>query len=160
VTTLWRVFLGEWNMRMVQHRIETEIEIEAPAARVWELLTDFSRMPSWNPFITAISGNLAQGEKLTVQIALPGKAPMRFNPVILTVRPNLELRWLGHLFFQGVLDGEHYFMLEPLNENRTRLRHGEAFSGFLVSMLGGVLQTTRQGFESMNSALKARAEMP
>jgi hypothetical protein len=143
---------------MVQQRVETDVEIEAPVADVWTLLTDFERMPAWNPFITAISGTLAQGEKLSVRIAPPGKVPIWINAVILTMRPDVELRWLGRLFFKGVLDGEHYFMLEALDENRTRLRHGEEFSGFLISILGGLLETTRQGFESMNAALKAEAE--
>ncbi len=145
---------------MIQRHIETEIEIEAPAACVWRLLTDFNHMPSWNSFITEISGNLAQGETLSVRIAPPGKTAMRFNPVILTARPNLELRWLGRLLVPAVFDGEHYFLLEPLDEQRTRLRHGETFSGFLVGMLSGMLPATQQGFEAMNSALKAQAEMP
>jgi len=131
---------------MVQRHIETEIEIEAPAACVWGLLTDFNHMPSWNPFITGISGNLAQGETLSLRIAPPGKPAMRFNPVVLAL-------------VKGLLDGEHYFLLEPLNEKRTRLRHGEIFSGLFVGMLSGMLLATQQGFEAMNSALKAQAEM-
>jgi carbon monoxide dehydrogenase subunit G len=31
---------------MTEHRIETEININAPAARVWALLIDFDRMQS------------------------------------------------------------------------------------------------------------------
>ncbi|TLG79340.1 SRPBCC domain-containing protein [Methylocystis sp. B8] len=144
---------------MVQRHIETEIEIEAPAACVWGILTDFNHMPSWNPFITGISGNLAQGETLSLRIAPPGKPAMRFNPVVLALSPNSELRWLGRVFVKGLLDGEHYFLLEPLDEKRTRLRHGEIFSGLLAGMLSGMLPATQQGFEAMNSALKAQAEM-
>jgi hypothetical protein len=145
---------------MVRRHIETTIEIDAPAARVWELLTDFERMPSWNPFITAISGDLRQGGHLSVRIAPPGKTPMRFAPVILSVRPDRELRWRGSVLVGGVFDGEHYFLLEPLDENRTRFTHGEIFSGLLVGLMSGMLPATRQGFEAMNAALKARAETP
>ena len=45
--------------QMAEHRIETAIDIETPAERVWALLTDFVEMPSWNPFITSISGEPA-----------------------------------------------------------------------------------------------------
>jgi len=58
---------------MAEHRIETNIEINAPVGRVWALLTDFAGMPSWNPFIKSISGNLAQGARLSV--AYLGIAP-------------------------------------------------------------------------------------
>ena len=36
--------------------IHTEIEINAPASRVWEILTDFGSFPQWNPFIRQVSG--------------------------------------------------------------------------------------------------------
>ncbi|MGJ0508022.1 MAG: SRPBCC family protein [Methylocystis sp.] len=145
---------------MAQRQLETQIDIDAPAARIWALLTDFERMPAWNPFITGISGRLAQGERLSVQIAPPGKTAMRFRPVILTLRPQQELRWRGSVLIRGLFDGEHYFLLEPLDDRRTRLTHGERFSGLLVSLLSGMLPATRQGFEAMNLALKEQAEAP
>ena len=143
---------------MVERRIETNIEINAPAVRIWGLLTDFARMSSWNPFIKSISGNLAQGDRLSVYIAPPGKAGMRFKPTVLTVRPERELRWLGHLLIPGVFDGEHYFLLEPIGVGRTRLVQGEKFSGLLVGLLSGTLSATEAGFKAMNTALKREAE--
>ena len=143
---------------MAERRIETNIEINAPPARVWAILTDFARMPAWNPFIKSISGTLAQGAQLSVYIAPPGKSGMRFKPTILTVRPERELRWLGHLLIPGVFDGEHYFLLEPIGEGKTRLTQGEKFSGLLVGLFSGMLSATEAGFHAMNSALKREAE--
>ena len=143
---------------MAERRIETDIEINAPVSQVWALLTDFARMPSWNPFIKSISGNLAQGARLSVHIVPPGSSGMHFKPTILTVRPERELRWLGHLFVPGIFDGEHYFLLEPIEKNRTRFTKSEKFSGLLVGLLGGTLATTSAGFKAMNTALKQQAE--
>jgi hypothetical protein len=139
-------------------QIETMIEIDAPAARVWTLLTDFGRMADWNPFITAISGELREGARLAVRIAPPGKAAMRFAPVVLAARPAEELRWRGSVLVRGLLDGEHYFLLEPLGDGRTRLTQGERFSGVLAGLIGGMLPATLRGFEAMNATLKAQAE--
>jgi hypothetical protein len=143
---------------MFERRIETEIEINVPAARVWALLTDFDRIGSWNPFIKSISGTLAQGARLSVRIVPPGKSGMRFKPTVLSVRPERELRWLGHLFVPGIFDGEHYFLLEPIGEQRTRLTQGEKFSGVLVGLLSGMLSATKAGFQAMNMALRLQAE--
>ncbi len=143
---------------MARSQIETEIEIEAPADRVWAHLTDFARMSEWNPFIRSISGKLSSGARLSIAVSLAGKPPMHFSPNILAVRPNRELRWLGHLFVRGVFDGEHYFLLEPIGESRTRFVQGEKFSGILVGVLSGMLPATRRGFEAMNVALKQLAE--
>ena len=143
---------------MAERHIETHIEIEAPPARVWAVLTDFARMPAWNPFITSISGDLAEGARLSVRIVPPGKAGMRFKPAVLAVRPEREFRWRGRLLVPGLFDGEHYFLLEPIGEKRTRLTQGEKFSGLLVGVLAGALNATEAGFRAMNAALKAQAE--
>ena len=144
---------------MAKRHIETDIEINAPASQVWAILTDFARMPSWNPFIKSISGNLVQGARLAIHIAPPGSSGMHFKPTVLSVRPERELRWLGHLLVPGIFDGEHYFLLEPINEkNRTRLTQGEKFSGLLVGLLSGTLTATSAGFKAMNKALKQQAE--
>lgn len=142
---------------MARHHIETIIEIDAAPARVWAVLTDLARMPSWNPFIRSISGEVAAGARLDVLLTPPGKAAMRFRPTVLAVQPERELRWLGHLFVSGLFDGEHYFLLEPILDNRTRFTQGENFSGILVGVLGGMLATTQAGFESMNKALAREA---
>ena len=34
----------------------SEIDIQAPAERVWQVLTDFASYPEWNPFIRRING--------------------------------------------------------------------------------------------------------
>ena len=144
---------------MAKRRIETSIEIEAPPKKVWSLLIDFAEMPTWNPFIKSISGKLAPGSKLSVYIVPPGRSGMRFRPIVLAVEPERELRWLGRLLLPGILDGEHYFLLEPVGSERTRLMHGENFSGVLVGALGKTLPATRNGYEIMNVALKQRAEV-
>jgi hypothetical protein len=140
--------------------IETQIVIEAPASKVWGILTDFAAMPAWNPFIRAISGSLAPGERLNVQIAPPGQSAMTFKPTLLVVSPERELRWLGSLMGRSMSAGEHYFSLDPIAPRTTRLTHGEHFSGLLgpFIMRGAALAATKQGFAAMNAALKARAE--
>ena len=78
-------------------QLHTHIEINAPAKRVWEVLTDFASYSQWNPFIRHISGRLAPGERLQTRLAPPGGRAMTFKPKVLTAEPNRELRWLGHL---------------------------------------------------------------
>ncbi len=98
---------------MAKRHIETDIEINAPASQVWAILTDFARMPSWNPFIKSISGNLVQGARLAIHVAPPGTSGMHFKPTVLSVRPERELRWLGHLLCQAFLMASTTFCLNP-----------------------------------------------
>ena len=140
-------------------QLHTQIEIDAPAKRVWELLTDFASYPQWNPFIRHISGRLAPGERLRARLEPPGGRAMTFKPKVLTAEPNRELRWLGHLLVPGLFDGEHSFTIEPMAEDRVRFVQREAFKGLLVPLFArGLEANTRRGFEQMNGALKERAE--
>jgi hypothetical protein len=86
---------------------------------------------------------------------------MTFKPKVLNAEPNRELRWLGHLLFPGLFDGEHSFTIQPLGESRVRFVQREEFKGLLVPLLARSLDNgTRRGFEEMNRALKERAESP
>ena len=139
--------------------LHSEIQIDAPAERVWELLTDFDAYPQWKPFIRKISGQPAAGERLEVRLEPPGGRGMTFKPKVLNVDPNRKLQWLGHLLVPGLFDGEHSFTIQPLEENRVRFVQREAFKGLLVPLFARSLKTnTHRGFEEMNRALKARAE--
>ena len=83
---------------------------------------------------------------------------MTFRPEILKFDLGKEFRWKGKLFFKGVFDGEHYFILEKIGERETRFIHGEIFSGFLVGLLDGMLSKTKDGFNLMNEAIKVQCE--
>ena len=139
--------------------INTEVEISATPARVWEVLMDFPAHAQWNPFVRSIAGTPSVGQRLAVRIQPPGGKAMTFKPKVLNAQPNLELRWLGHLLVPGLFDGEHYFQLHARDGGGTRLLHGERFSGLLVPLFKSNLQgPARAGFEAMNQALKVRAE--
>jgi len=138
--------------------IQTQIEIQASPEKIWNILMDFDHYPEWNPFIKSISGDKKPGSKLTNFIQPPGENGMTFKPVVLINKANQEFRWLGKLWGGGFFNGEHYFILKDLGNNTIQFIHGEKFTGILVGMLGGMLKNTKNGFELMNQALKARAE--
>lgn len=139
--------------------IETSITINASSQKVWSILTDFEKYKDWNPFIINVEGQPKKGTKLANTMQLEGQKPQTFKPSILVVDNEKEFRWKGHLFVKGIFDGEHYFLLEQLNEQEVRLTQGENFSGFLSNLILKMIEEkTISGFEKMNMALKERAE--
>jgi hypothetical protein len=143
----------------VEKEIVTEIEINAPPSRVWQILTDFEKYPTWNPFIKKISGIPAINEKLEVHMPDPRGGTMVFTPIILVAESNRELKWLGRS--EGdVFNGEHRFLIEPIENNKVHFTQSEKFTGSMVASLAGWLDTAvKQNFEDMNRALKQRAEI-
>ena len=89
----------------MKKQIETEIEINASAATVWSILTDFAAHPTWNPFVKEISGTPKVGERLRVFIQPVGGKGMVFKPTVLRAEEGRELRWLGRLLMPGFSTG-------------------------------------------------------
>lgn len=136
-------------------RIHTSIEIAATPERVWREITSLDEWVQWNPFMTHASGTVSTGERITVYVA-----PVTYKLRVSEVVPNKVFRWIGKRAIQGFIDGEHAFVITPLDAGRVRLEHTEQFTGILVPPLNllGLGRITRSGFEKMNAALKKRCE--
>ena len=139
------------------NRIETSTDIDAPPEAVWAALTDVDAYHGWNPFMS-IGERPVAGERVSVHLTPPGGRTTTFTPEVL-VADGRELRWRGKLFVDGLYDGEHSFTLVERPDGTTRRAHAESFSGLLVGPINRWLgDSTEQGLEEMNRALKARVE--
>jgi hypothetical protein len=140
-------------------QLHADIEIDADAERVWQVLTDFRAYVEWNPFMTLASGTAAVGERLTIRMEPQEGPAMTFRPTVLEAVPGKRLRWLGRFLLPRIFDGEHVFTIVPLHEGRVRLTQEEQFRGILVPLLArSLVRGTLPAFERMNQALKRRVE--
>ncbi|MEX0786718.1 MAG: SRPBCC domain-containing protein [Dehalococcoidia bacterium] len=140
---------------------DSEIEIAAPPARVWQVLTDFASFPEWNPFVVKASGIPKEGEPIAVSIKPAGRPAMSFRPTVLKAEPERELRWRGVMGTAALVAGEHFFRIEPSGDGASRFIHGESFSGALAPLVMAFLGNGfDRSFDAMNQALKERAEAP
>ena len=62
--------------------LHTEITINAPAEKVWNILTDFEKFGEWNPFILSIEGKQEIGAQLKV-VLKNGNGTSVFKPKVL-----------------------------------------------------------------------------
>jgi hypothetical protein len=138
--------------------LSTEVQIDAPAERVWSVLSDFASYRSWNPFIVDASGEPAIGGRLHLRMEPPGGKAMSFKPRVTGAEPPRLLEWLGTLGVRGLFDGRHRFELAD-RDGGTVVTQSEEFTGILVPFVwNSMRERTRSGFEELNQALKTRAE--
>jgi len=136
----------------------TEIEISASAEKVWQILTDFSRYPEWNPFLTSVSGKAIVNENVEVSIHSASKE-MKLHCTVARVVTNKLLIWNYHVVHPALFRGEHRFSIESIGEGKVRFIDCEVFNGFLVFLQAKDIDTnSKQGFMAMDQALKIRAE--
>ena len=138
----------------MKKEIKTTVRINATKEKVWKVLTDFAKYPEWNSFITSLTGNVNEGKQIRVNLQ-----GMEFKPIVIKFEKNKEFRWLGHMGFTGLFDGEHRFLLTDNGDGTTTLEQSEKFSGILVGLLAKRLdRETKPGFEQMNREIKSRVE--
>jgi hypothetical protein len=120
---------------------------------------NFNAYSEWNPFIISITGTPVVGQKITARLEPPGAKGMTFTPTVLAFETNKEFRWIGHLLFPGIFDGEHRFQLIDNKNGTTTFIQSEKFNGILVPLFKKMLDNnTVKGFEMMNEKLKERSE--
>ena len=138
--------------------LSSEIMIDAPSEVVWQVLVDFDSYPDWNPVEIEASGEPFVGAPFEHTGKLPGRNPRTFNAKIIAATPPRALAWKGRIMVPGLFDVRHHFEIDPLGDDRSRLRQFEHFSGVLVPFMRGVLRDTQAAFELANAAIKQRAE--
>jgi hypothetical protein len=120
-----------------QRAYSTQIDIDAPAEQVWEILTNFESYPTWNPLLTEVQGKLDIGGELRVRAAF---APMAVRATVTAVDKPNRFEWEDHVPL-NLLTPVFSVRLLPLPENRTRVVIAETFTGPLLPVMGRRLDT-------------------
>ncbi|HET9875355.1 MAG TPA: SRPBCC family protein [Mycobacterium sp.] len=144
--------------------LQAQIEINAPVARVWELISDFSRMPQWSPqcrWMKAL-GPMRPGTR-TININRSGYRFWPTSSVVTEVIPEQKLA------FRVPTNGSVWSYELEATAAGTRVvesRHAEngvtAVSSLMTRLfMGGASKFDRELLDGMNATLskiKAAAE--
>lgn len=134
----------------------TTMVYDAPVERVWQALTDFVHYPAWNPLVAWLKGDVRTGGQISMFITPLNRA---FKATLKRVAPNQELTWVGVQIAPWIIAGEHYYRLERINDQQTRLLHGEYFSGIASTFITrATLKRMEDTFNAHNERLKERVE--
>lgn len=156
---LFRAPARWYAIAVLEREIHTEIEIDAPPAAVWDVLSGLDAWSQWNPVIAGVQldGPLRVGTRGRLMLDLPPPVGRRSLSVrLVTVRPHEELAWKGGV--PGVMEGRHGFRLEPTARG-TRLVHTEVFAGVLAPALVRLLRgQLGKGYKRLNHGLRDYCE--
>jgi hypothetical protein len=130
------------------------LNIQAPAARIWSLLTDANGFPRWNSTVTRIEGQIREGERLRIHV--PG-TDRTFTPRVSGVVPDERMTWTGG--FSPVFKGVRTFELTPCNDGSTEFVMEERFSGLMLPFVKGSMPDFGPVFERYADDLRREAEL-
>ena len=129
-------------------------EIDAPADRIWDLLTDGPRVPEWNSTVTSLAGEIALGRKLALVVPLDPKRT--FRPKVTRLVPNRAMEWSDG--FAPMFRGVRTFTLTAKPGRGTEFAMVEEFSGLMLPMIKRSLPDFAPAFEAYAADLKRAAE--
>jgi len=129
--------------------------INATATTIWEILTDASQYPSWNPTVNKVEGRIAPGERVTVH---PKLSASRAFPVRVTeFSPSKRMVWTGGMPL-GLFKGQRVFTLHEQPGGTVEFKMNESFSGLLSPLIERSIPNLQPAFDEFAAALKRRAE--
>jgi uncharacterized protein YndB with AHSA1/START domain len=143
--------------------LQAQVDIKAPVAKVWALISDFRRMPEWSPQCRLMRplGPVRHGTR-TINVNRRKRLFWATTSTILEVIPEQKLA-----FRINTNNTIWSYELQPIPEG-TRViesRHAEngvtAFSAMGVRLMGGADSFDREMVDGMNTSLariKAAAE--
>jgi len=144
--------------------ILAEVDIEAPASRVWEILTDLPAYAEWNPFTPRVESTLRLGDPVHLYVRLRGEKlshrveTLTANEAPAGASPG-RLCWGMKMGAPFVLAAERCQTVAPLGDGRCHFVNRDVFTGLLAPIAGaGFGKAVQRGFEEVASTLKKRAE--
>lgn len=147
-------------MLVQPNSVFTEIEISAPAEKVWSVLTDWPKLSEWSSSFVGISADqLAEGLSFKVFFKNPLHTDLlEFERVCTVYREGRQFGWSGELLSQGLKDN-HIFTVVPLSEGRTLFKQEDGIHGKHSKLLNLISKSHLKSiYEKFNVQLKNRVE--
>ncbi len=135
-----------------------EIELQATAEQVWQVLTDLGKYSEWNPLLYRGTGKVEPGETVEVSAKTASK-DMKFVCKVTEVEPYKQFAWKFYVIHPVLFRGLHIFQIETIDNHTVKFMDREQFEGLLVPMQAKDLETNGlSAMVEMGEALKKRVE--
>ena len=117
------------------------------------LLTDAKDFHRWNSTVTAIDGEIRDGQRIRIHVPGTGRT---FTPQVSNVVPDTRMTWSGG--FGPLFKGVRTFELTPQPGGSTAFVMQERFSGLMLPLFGRFMPDFGPVFERYAADLKHEAE--
>jgi hypothetical protein len=144
----------------VKFVLDETIEIDAPSALVWEVLTDLPRYGEWNPFVVECQSTLREGDPIAMRVQIFDSFAQPQRETIFENEPGKRICYGLAPMPLGALASHRCHVLQPLSPERTRYSSQFRIQGWLVPVTRGLLgRRLERGFAAMTRAVGQRAEL-
>lgn len=139
--------------------IAHDLRVDAPASRVWEVVSDLDRYPEWNPFVVHCASTLAVGDPIEMRVRVLPFFAQHQREWILEHEPGERLCYgIAGMPF-GALTSRRSHEVSADGPSRSRYISHFELSGWFAPLVAALLRgSLKRGFTAMSTALVERAE--
>ncbi len=135
--------------------VYTDIIINAPLKKVWDVLTDFEKIPEWCSTFQGIKGNFKNGS--SVEVIYKEKDKIRTYKKSIVVVENEMFGWSAPIVM-GIND-HHKFIVKDMGDGTTKFIQSDESKGGITWIIGKMITKTMLDlYLSFNNELKERVE--
>lgn len=135
-------------------RFHVSRSIDAPAQRVWDLLTDAASYADWNKSIVSIEGPISLGS--TIKLVSVVNPTRTFALKVTAVESPRRMVWSDGMPL-GLFRGERTYLLEERGAS-TEFSMTEEFTGPLSGLIAKAIPDMTDSFSQFADGLKSAAE--
>jgi uncharacterized protein YndB with AHSA1/START domain len=132
------------------------VTIDAPAEKVWDILTSAEGYRDWNPEIVGIDGHIAEGNRITAHVRLGSGVVRNVALKVTKLDPSMEMEWVGGIPL-GFFTGTRRFTVTP-TATGSRFRLHLEMKGLMLRPILKSVGDRQPEVDAFSNALKARAE--
>lgn len=137
-------------MRYVVSRI-----IEATPEVIWDLLTEASAYPDWNPAALGIEGEIREGE--TIKLTSSVNPERQFSLKVSEVEPPSHMVWWDGMPL-GLFRGTRRFDVARHGDGSSEFEMEEVYTGLMAPLITRSIPDMTDSFEEFAEGLKVAAE--
>lgn len=140
---------------VLETRIESSVDIDAPASVVWGLFQDGMNMHTWSTSAQTMEGDFREGGQVTLAFKFMG---LDFS-VPHTVR-NFEdgVQWSWSDEIDHGITNNHLYRIEPVDDTHSRFINNDELTGGNQVLRYSVLREMTVSYNQFNEQVKAEAE--
>jgi len=144
----------------VATHFESRIDIDAPPALVWRVLTELDRYGEWNTFCPKAASTLQIGTPIVMTVRMNASHTRIQREVVRALEPGEKVCWGVTIGAEWLMTGSRWQVIEPAGEGRCRYHTWERFTGLLAPFIGAAFGgDVQRGFDQCALDLKRRAEL-
>jgi hypothetical protein len=122
---------------------------------IWDLLTNASAYPEWNPAVLGIEGEIREGQ--TIKLTSIVNPDRQFKLKVSDVEPPRHMVWSDGMPL-GLFRGARRFDVVPRGDGTSEFTMEEVYSGLMAPVITRSIPDMTDSFDKFADGLKEAAE--